>query len=1040
MVITRNIQLTVKKTARQTKTLEGSLQTKSRNGERTSVSSRVAELDQIMPHHLGVSKAILELVIFCHQDESLWPMSEPLSLKKKFDEIFEALKYTKAIDNIKALRKAKADELKRLKDQEQYSKDIKNKGDKAERDARELSAALDNIKAEIRDHDQKAKEADENYRDASDRAAKYMTIIGSLDNKKSRQQMLQSHLNDLEKYLKKRDESDERLQAELDHHHTRMAEHQKLEKQQTIEYQELERSSQKAEAKLSSKHAEAGKYEEQKASHLQQIEKRKALVMETSRQHNIRGYDTDLDDMQISEYIDKISRLSKDQNAAVEKARRDTEREIRKAQDILNKLGEQRSVLTENKNAAKQRINTNTITLRAQQSQLNEIETDEGGKAILEANIEEVQLRLRKAKEDSRNGSWDSKLKDNESQLNLLNEEHRRVNEDYLEGTKHAGELARLDQLKKDVAECQRNLNKMKGVHGDRLKMVTGHFWEPTNLEDHFQRAINQRNSELKQAEQDRETISREKEQVDYRLSNTKADLKKAEKESNMCLQILNDNVGGEPMDYIETLSNIQEARDLFKADSDNFENTRQYFAKGINVAQGESHCNLCKRQFHGRELTDFVKKMEEKLAKLTAEKVAKDLKEAEEDLRKAKGAGSSYDTWSRLSKTEIPKLHGDIRNYSSDRERLIHDLEEYDRAVKDKEEAKLFSESLVKPVTNIVKYQNDLERFANQAKEITINQKDSGMPLTLDETRQQLQTIQGSIQDVRSKSDKLRAERERARALVSSLELELSKESNNLSNATYQLDKKQNIARQIDELRTAGQDYQDTIKSVDLKLHELTPQYAEEETKREDVQRRGRDKESGLQQEASKLHDSVRRLELAAKNIAAYLENGGSANLDKCGREIKAIGQEIRDKKDQQRQVTIAINRIQKEMANQESTKRTISDNITYRRHLRELEGVKNDISKLSAENDDADREHWLKQTQYWKRVLTEHTTEKTSKLGAARAKDDELVRLMKDWETEYKDAAKKFKRAHIEVEVGEDADIQRFTAYTQPDYQSSN
>ena len=129
MVVTRSLQLTVKKSGRQQKTLEGHL-LGIKDGERASLSSRVAQLDLLMPHHLGVSKAILESVIFCHQDESLWPMSEPASLKKRFDEIFEALKYTKAIDNIKQLRKKQGDKLDKLKVTESAAKEVKAKGDK----------------------------------------------------------------------------------------------------------------------------------------------------------------------------------------------------------------------------------------------------------------------------------------------------------------------------------------------------------------------------------------------------------------------------------------------------------------------------------------------------------------------------------------------------------------------------------------------------------------------------------------------------------------------------------------------------------------------------------------------------------------------------------------------------------------------------------------------------------------------------------------------------------------------------------------------
>lgn len=129
MVATRGLQLTVKKTTRVQKSLEGQL-LMIKDGERTAISSRVAELDQILPQYLGVSKAILDSVIFCHQDESLWPMSEPSALKKKFDEIFEALKYTKAIDNIKQLRKKQNEELAKYKIMEQHSKEDKDRADR----------------------------------------------------------------------------------------------------------------------------------------------------------------------------------------------------------------------------------------------------------------------------------------------------------------------------------------------------------------------------------------------------------------------------------------------------------------------------------------------------------------------------------------------------------------------------------------------------------------------------------------------------------------------------------------------------------------------------------------------------------------------------------------------------------------------------------------------------------------------------------------------------------------------------------------------
>jgi len=71
MVVTRSLQLTQSKTKLTLKTLESLLATVDPNtGEQVSVSSRCAQLDNEMPFHLGVSKAVLQNVIFCHQVKS----------------------------------------------------------------------------------------------------------------------------------------------------------------------------------------------------------------------------------------------------------------------------------------------------------------------------------------------------------------------------------------------------------------------------------------------------------------------------------------------------------------------------------------------------------------------------------------------------------------------------------------------------------------------------------------------------------------------------------------------------------------------------------------------------------------------------------------------------------------------------------------------------------------------------------------------------------------------------------------------------------
>ncbi|CAI5452470.1 unnamed protein product [Caenorhabditis angaria] len=88
------------------------------DGTTSSISSKVADFERAILHHLGVPKSIFNLVIFCHQEDSTWPLSEPKELKLKFDQIFQLTKFVKAQDQMKKLKKEYDSELKMLVERE----------------------------------------------------------------------------------------------------------------------------------------------------------------------------------------------------------------------------------------------------------------------------------------------------------------------------------------------------------------------------------------------------------------------------------------------------------------------------------------------------------------------------------------------------------------------------------------------------------------------------------------------------------------------------------------------------------------------------------------------------------------------------------------------------------------------------------------------------------------------------------------------------------------------------------------------------------
>ncbi|ETO79547.1 hypothetical protein F444_05771 [Phytophthora nicotianae P1976] len=118
MLVHRTYQVRQTKKTMNFKALDGVIRVVNELGEKVSLSHKCGELDQHIPDMLGVSKAILESVIFCHQEESNWPLREGAELKKRFDNIFESARYTKALEAIRKLKKA------RLENAKDYKRDL----------------------------------------------------------------------------------------------------------------------------------------------------------------------------------------------------------------------------------------------------------------------------------------------------------------------------------------------------------------------------------------------------------------------------------------------------------------------------------------------------------------------------------------------------------------------------------------------------------------------------------------------------------------------------------------------------------------------------------------------------------------------------------------------------------------------------------------------------------------------------------------------------------------------------------------------------
>ncbi|KAF5398639.1 DNA repair protein RAD50 [Paragonimus heterotremus] len=146
MVISRALVATQRDKNKQgtLKTLDGSIKRQLPDGRHTSISSKCAELDNEMVTSLGVSKAVLENVIFCHQEDSNWPLQEAKVVKQRFDDLFASSRYVKALDAIRKCKQEKDSNIRIYKTELKHLGKSREEANKLRNERQDLQQSIEN--------------------------------------------------------------------------------------------------------------------------------------------------------------------------------------------------------------------------------------------------------------------------------------------------------------------------------------------------------------------------------------------------------------------------------------------------------------------------------------------------------------------------------------------------------------------------------------------------------------------------------------------------------------------------------------------------------------------------------------------------------------------------------------------------------------------------------------------------------------------------------------------------------------------------------
>lgn len=1022
---TRSLQLTVKKTTRSQKTLDCSLVVVN-NGERTTTSTRQAQLDEMIPERLGVSPAILDAVIFCHQDESLWPLSEPATLKKRFDEIFEAQKYTKAIENLKVLRKKQVEELGKLQNDEAHNKINKDRGERAEKRMTGLQAEIEAAREKCEAITAEMQETQDKIKQKHQQATSFLQIVQNLDNKREQLEYRQDAANELRQTFNELSEDDASLERQLLQYKESMRRQTEEAAQNKIQYNELQEELAKARRNLSTKLAEQGKHQSDKEKHERQLKIRMELVQEAAQLHGFRGYDEDLTDQRIATFNEKIQKIHAEKKRDLQRLQKENSAALDKASATISELEGQKAGRTQDRISAKQRLAVIEKRMTVLQNESGLIDVDEGLKAVLDGQLADLDGRVTQVQQEFEAADWEKQIAEENSKLWQLESENDKLGRELIECTRLASERAQLDFRKKELSDRNLKLTTLTETWKPKLNAIVGAGWSPKDLEQKFQTLLAVQTKTLHEAHQRQEQSKQKQAKVEFKLKSAKETHEKKMREQKDCKQEVLEVLQGVRdssviEDYTEEVSATEQQIETLRDEVSLWTGLKDYYTKCQKALDLKKVCLLCNRHFDDNQAVAVDRlraKIDRHLRPDGNADTEKDLAEATTSLQSLVSVRNQYDTYERLAK-EIPVLRDEWKSIENDFEAVERLLEEHDATVAAEKEKLRDMEELSKTVNNIAQTVKEIKESESQVERIASQQLSGGASRSADEVHELQGAISEQMRTSKNRITKLSADRQRARDQISTLELEKSELRNKINLATGQLDKKKDLLSQIQTLKEEQVHQREAIQRSDEELEKVEPRITEARSIRDETLQRGRAKEHASAESRDSIATSINEIKMVESDIQDYLDRGGASNLASNQRAIASLEHNITTTETDITELTVRTNKLKQDIDNGDRTKKNISDNLNYRKHLRTLESLRTEIGNLEDRNAHEDYERLQGDARALENQSNRLFAERGSVMGMMKTKDEELDRLLKEWDMDYKDAKQKYRESHIRVET---------------------
>jgi len=1026
-VISRSMEASQKLKNITIKTLDSTITTKNVDtGVQNQLSSKCADINAEMYNCLGVSRPILNYVIFCHQEDSNWPLEEGSKVKDKFDEIFNSAKYKNCLKNIKDVRKTEMDKLKLDKNNMEHYKSDKEYSDQKNNELKRKKAELERIEeavakitedlAPLKEALLQVQEEEKGYSEIQKKLAEAQT---SLDHCKKEKSLLEDQITEIlpeeedhDSIVKRRDGIEQETKVK-----------EKELKQLRSEIETINTNLDKGEKKLQKNAALIGNAVGLRDQHVANVKERENLAESALTELNLEEHSGG----DISQTLKREEQKIKNQVKVLKAENRDKEAKV---DEEIDQLKSKKTGLEEGKRREQTELVANKKEIALMKRQLNDLEGAAEKLAKIKSDWEEgaKQLEREKTKVDLK--ALQEEIDQEKVTVNDLDNKAQKLRDESKSLEENQSILQKMAHLTEDIELKEKKLKKIMNKRNSDFLQLFGVVPDTKRLKGMWKDGQDGADKKLKEFESDRKKI--ENELTAKTLS--KKDLKKNLEKKSSRKQQLEAKVGDilGPEDDIEAeIASSQESLELSRKElavKEAGKFTYREMIDRMKAMGSDPACPTCNRAFHAKneakelvaELEDIISSIPNKVKSL--ETKVKKLSLKLEQLQKIR--------------PEVHELKGvriEIEDGVKKMEQLEKEMKKMKEGLDEGEEDWNMTElnvSLFRQVGEDVQVADGLVREIVQLEE---KKEEIGLHVdkkggrSLEVVRQEEEDVGSKLRISRRNLESCQDTVNKQSALINDLEARQNKLTNKKLEIEGQQQQRANMVAKKEEMEKKVEKAGEQMKKCEQELEPIREQLEEKENQKRKLIRDGERAVETIMERERKLERFLEGLQRLDTLISNYADGEKEENLARLKRDKTEIEGKITELKDEKRESEEQVSRLKLAVSNQESRRRMFDDNLRlrdYKSKEAKCDRIVRSQEKLLDEMD-------------WKKVEKKKNelSHQYNKLNAERSNKDgqiaEVTRSVRDMEREVaqpklRDAAAKYKEMAVKhklrLKVAED------------------